>query len=31
VGVPDALASLQGVPFDVTRSVTSKFTLRAYT
>jgi hypothetical protein len=30
-GVPDALASLQGVPFDVTRSVTSKFTLRAYT
>ena len=31
IGVPDALASLQGVPFDVTRSVTSKFTLRAYT
>ena len=31
VGVPEALASLQGVPFDVTRSVTSKFTLRAYT
>jgi hypothetical protein len=31
VGVPDALASLQGVPFDVTRSVTSKFTIRAYT
>jgi hypothetical protein len=30
-GVPEALASLQGVPFDVTRSVTSKFTLRAYT
>ena len=30
-GVPNALASLQGVPFDVTRSVTSKFTLRAYT
>jgi len=30
-GVPDALASLQGVPFDVTKSVTSKFTLRAYT
>jgi hypothetical protein len=31
VGVPDSLASLQGVPLDVTRSVTSKFTLRAYT
>ena len=31
VGVPEALASLQGVPFDVTRSVTSKFTIRAYT
>ena len=31
VGVPEALASLQGVPFDVTRSITSKFTLRAYT
>lgn len=31
VGVPEALASLQGVPFDVTRSVESKFTIRAYT
>lgn len=31
VGVPEALASLQGVPFDVSRSVESKFTIRAYT
>ena len=31
VGVPQALASLQGVPFDVNRDVTSKFTIRAYT
>ena len=31
VGVPQALASLQGVPFDVSRDVTSKFTIRAYT
>ena len=31
VGVPSALASLQGVPFDVNRDVTSKFTIRAYT
>ena len=31
IGVPQALASLQGVPFDVGRDVTSKFTLRAYT
>ena len=31
VGVPRALASLQGVPFDVNRDVTSKFTIRAYT
>jgi hypothetical protein len=31
VGVPAALASLQGVPFDVNRDVTSKFTIRAYT
>lgn len=31
VGVPEALGSLQGVPFDVARSVESKFTIRAYT
>jgi len=31
VGVPQALASLQGVPFDVNRDVASKFTIRAYT
>ena len=31
IGVPQALASLQGVPFPVNRNVTSKFTLRAYT
>ena len=31
VGVPQAVASLQGVPFDVNRDVTSKFTIRAYT
>jgi hypothetical protein len=31
VGVPDALASLQGVPFQVNRNVTSKFVIRAYT
>ena len=31
VGVPRALASIQGVPFDVNRDVTSKFTIRAYT
>ena len=31
VGVPQALASLQGVPSDVNRDVTSKFTIRAYT
>jgi hypothetical protein len=31
VGVPQALASLEGVPFDVNRDVTSKFTIRAYT
>jgi len=31
VGVPQALASLQGVPFDVNQDVTSKFTIRAYT
>lgn len=31
VGVPKALASLQGVPFDVNQDVTSKFTIRAYT
>lgn len=31
VGVPQALASIQGVPFDVGRDVTSKFTIRGYT
>ena len=31
IGVPKAVASLQGVPFPVNRNVTSKFTLRAYT
>lgn len=31
IGVPQALASLQGVPFPVNRNVTSKFTIRAYT
>jgi hypothetical protein len=31
VGVPQAVASLQGVPFPVNRNVTSKFTIRAYT
>jgi hypothetical protein len=31
VGIPEALASLQGVPYNVNRDVTSKFTLRAYT
>jgi hypothetical protein len=31
VGVPQAVASLQGVPFPVNRDVTSKFTIRAYT
>ena len=31
IGVPQALASLQGVPFPVNRNVISKFTLRAYT
>jgi hypothetical protein len=30
-GVPQALASLQGVPFQVNRNVVSKFVLRAYT
>ena len=30
-GVPQAVASLQGVPFQVNRNVTSKFALRAYT
>ena len=30
-GIPQALASLQGVPYDVNRDVTSKFTIRAYT
>lgn len=31
VGVPQALASLQGVPFQVNRNITSKFTVRSYT
>jgi len=31
IGVPKAVASLQGVPFPVNRNVTSKFTIRAYT
>ena len=30
IGVPQAIASLQGVPFEVNRDVTSKFTIRAY-
>jgi hypothetical protein len=30
-GVPMAVASLQGVPFEVGRDVTSKFVIRAYT
>lgn len=31
VGVPKAVASLQGVPSPVSRNVTSKFTVRVYT
>lgn len=31
VGVPKAVASLQGVPFEVNRDVVSKFAVRAYT
>jgi len=31
VGVPQAIASFQGVPLEVSRDVVSKFTLRAYT
>lgn len=31
VGVPQAVASLQGVPFQVSRDVVSKFAVRAYT
>lgn len=31
VGVPMAVASLQGVPFEVSRDITSKFSIRAYT
>jgi hypothetical protein len=31
IGVPQALASLQGVPFPVNRNVISKFTLREFT
>jgi len=31
VGVPKAVASLQGVPFQVNRDVVSKFAIRAYT
>lgn len=30
-GTPKAIASLQGVPFEVARDVLSKFTIRAYT
>jgi len=30
-GVPQAVASLQGVPFQVNRNITSKFAIRAYT
>lgn len=30
-GVPQALASIEGVPYAVNRNVTSKFTVRAYT
>lgn len=31
VGIPNAISSLQGVPTEVSRNVTSKFTVRAYT
>jgi len=31
IGVPKAVASIQGVPTQVSRDVTSKFTVRAYT
>ena len=31
VGVPKAVASLQGVPLEVSRDVTSKFAIRGYT
>lgn len=31
VGVPKAVASIQGIPYEVSRDVTSKFTVRAYT
>lgn len=31
VGVPQAVASIQGVPFQVSKNVTSKFTIRGYT
>jgi hypothetical protein len=31
VGVPLAVASLQGVPVEVSQDITSKFTIRAYT
>ena len=30
-GIPKAVASIQGVPFQVSQDVTSKFTVRAYT
>jgi len=30
-GIPRAVASLQGIPFEVAEDVTSKFTVRAYT
>ena len=31
IGIPQAIASLQGVPTEVARNVTSKFAVRAYT
>lgn len=31
IGVPKAVASIQGVPYEVARDVTSKFTIRGYT
>jgi hypothetical protein len=31
IGIPSAVARLQGVPFPVSEDVTSKFTVRAYT
>lgn len=31
IGVPQAVASLQGIPFEVSQDVVSKFTVRGYT